>query len=347
MLMKKEVIVLLLLGILFVSPLVSAQEQAQTYSGFNRFIDNARMFFSSGDNKVRIALEIREKEVNSAIKNNFNGNEKESDKNLEKAWEKLQIIQEKVSLNTAEEIKESSQEIIGTINQEEALPENFEVYSLEEEKTGLTAEWVIEVNGKEGQTIQNEITVNGSIGQQTRVVEIEKRIVEIDNGISEWVVEHTYAEGTGPGGEAGVVVEGGLTNVVRSEVNNGDNGLKPEVKTYVAGDGTMKDEPLPEPDLNKINPDLYDPNARAPGDTIDETYDDDSINNGNCGDGVVCGGENNVIEGGQGTEGTNDIAPAVDSNEGDSDSGMTGEAVRETKSEDNFLTRFFNRLFGR
>jgi hypothetical protein len=73
--------------------------------------------------------------------------------------------------------------------------------------------------------------------------------------------------------------------------------------------------------LNKFNPDLYNPNARAPGDTIDETYDDAEVNSGSCGDGTVCSGENNVIEGGdsgtEGTEGTNDIAPAVESNEGD------------------------------
>ena len=32
-----------LLGILLVSPLVLAQEQAQIYSGFDRFIDNVKM----------------------------------------------------------------------------------------------------------------------------------------------------------------------------------------------------------------------------------------------------------------------------------------------------------------
>ncbi len=62
--MKKEAIVLLLLGILLVSPLVLAQEQSQTYSGFNRFIDNVKLFFSSGDKNVMIALGIREKESN-------------------------------------------------------------------------------------------------------------------------------------------------------------------------------------------------------------------------------------------------------------------------------------------
>ncbi|MEA3378801.1 MAG: hypothetical protein U9Q69_04130, partial [Nanoarchaeota archaeon] len=59
---------------LLVLPLVLAQEQSQTYYGFNRFTDNVKMFFTSGDNKVGLALEIREKEVDSAIINSQNQN---------------------------------------------------------------------------------------------------------------------------------------------------------------------------------------------------------------------------------------------------------------------------------
>src|SRR3989344_3970454 len=143
--MKKGGIVLFLLIILMFLPLV----QAQTYSGFNRFTDNVKLFFSFGDNKVKMTLEIKEKEVNSAIENALKGSADDSDKNLKRAWKRLQFIQEKVSPDTAEEVKESSNEIRNTIVQEENLTEGFEVYVLEEEKTQLTAEWVIEVNGKE------------------------------------------------------------------------------------------------------------------------------------------------------------------------------------------------------
>jgi len=45
--MKKRGICLILLGILLISPLVFAQEQSQTYSGFNRFIDNIKLAFSN------------------------------------------------------------------------------------------------------------------------------------------------------------------------------------------------------------------------------------------------------------------------------------------------------------
>lgn len=249
--MKRGVIVLLLLGILLVSPLVLAQEQAQTYAGFDRFVDDVRMFFSFGDNKVMLALEIREKEINSAMVNNENGDDKEAEKNIERAWKRLQFIQEKVSFDTAEEVKENSKEVRENIIGEENLPDDFDVYVLEEEKTGLTAEWVMEFEGEEGQILTREVVTNM---EQNRVMEIENRIDEIDGEISNWVVEHTYAEGTGAGGEAGVVVGGGLTNVIKTEVAQGDDGLKLEVKIHVEGDGTDDSEVVNHVDSGGMAP---------------------------------------------------------------------------------------------
>ncbi len=140
--MKKEVIVLLLLGILLVSPLILAQEQAQTYSGFSRFVDNVKMFFSFGDNKVMLALEIREEEVDSAIINSQDQNEKDAIKNLERAHKRLQFINGKVSLDVVDEVKESVDEIVNKIEDEEDLSDNFDVYVLEEKKTKLTGELI-------------------------------------------------------------------------------------------------------------------------------------------------------------------------------------------------------------
>jgi len=302
--MRKSVIALFLFGILLVSPVVLAQEQAQVYSGFDRFVDNVKLFFTPEQAKVELALKIREKEVNSALANIESNNVKEVNKNLENAMNKLLIVQEKVSLKSAGEVTDSVEKVVGKI-EESNLSEELNRYLLEEKKTQLVAELVVEVDGKEGQTLTREIVKNGIDGRkmvkieiaeengQVRVMEIEEGIVQINNQIA----EHTYAGGKGQivegsGGESKVVVEGD---------NNG-------VKTG----GYEKDEPLPTPDLNKINPDLYDPNARAPGDTIDETYDDEIVNSqGSCGDGVNCG------SGDSGTPGTNDIAPAVDSNSGD------------------------------
>jgi len=266
--MEKRVIVLLLLGILLVSPLVLAQEQAQTYSGFDRFIDNVKMVFSFGDNKVMLALKIREKEINSAIVNTENGDDKEANKNLERAWKKLQFVQESVTIDTAGEVTESAKEIMNWVIDQGNLTEDFDVYVLEEEKTGLTAEWVIEASGKEGQESTNWI-VNGTVGGN-RVWEIETRIGEIDGEISNWVVENSV----GKDGEG----DNGLTWEVKNEIAQGDEGLKPEVKTYVAGDGTLLDEPLPEPDLSETH---YDPSQEeATTNQIEDTVVSGTVEEG-------------------------------------------------------------------
>jgi hypothetical protein len=136
---KIILVVLFLLGITLISPFALAQEEYQVYSGFNRFTDNVKLFFSNGDSKVKLALEIREKEVNSAIINTQNQEKDKATQNLEKAKEKLQIVQEKVSLETSKEVKTNTKEIINKVNEDKSLPKYFDEYVLEEEKTQLTA----------------------------------------------------------------------------------------------------------------------------------------------------------------------------------------------------------------
>jgi hypothetical protein len=202
--MEKEVLTLFLLGMLLVSPLVLAQEQTQTYSGFNIFVDNIKLFFSSSESKVNLALEIREKEVNSALEK-INNNE-EATKNLERARNKLIIIQEKVSSNNAEKVKTNIKELIDKVNEYENLPDDFETYILEEEKTQLTAELVVEVEGKEGQTLTREVVKDGTTGKniikivvggddgEQKIIEIEGKIVQIQNEIAEKIVKIDMAE---------------------------------------------------------------------------------------------------------------------------------------------------------
>ncbi len=311
----RSIFISILITILIVSPLVLAQEQTQTYSGFNRFTDNVKLFFSSGDNKVNLALEIREKEINSVLENMED--DKETTKSLERARNKLLLVQEKLSANNAEKVKVNVNEIIDKVKDYENLSEEFKNYILEEEKTQLTAKLVVEVDGKEGQTMIREVVKNETTGQNTIkivvigengeeiITETQGQIMQIQNQIAERVIKITMA---------GQINKEELENgvYVAKSGNEGSEGLNPEVKTDIK-EGTIKNDPLPEPDLNKINPDLYDPNARAPGDTIDETYDDNLIEGGDCGEGVDCGDGSAD----PGTKGTNDIAPAVDSNEGD------------------------------
>jgi hypothetical protein len=136
----KEIIIFLSLSVILFAPqLILAEEQYQNYSGINRFVDNIKLFFSSGDNKVMLALEIREKEVDSALRNVENGDNEEAVKNLERANAKLKIVQTGVSLNTSEEVKISTEKIKEKIK-EDVLPEEFSKYKLEEEKTEKTAE---------------------------------------------------------------------------------------------------------------------------------------------------------------------------------------------------------------
>jgi hypothetical protein len=325
---KGGILLLLVLGTFLFFPTVLAEEegiqeqwQNYSYSGFNRFVDNVKMFFSFGDNKVMLALEIREKEVNSALSKVQNGNDEDAIKGLERARERLQLIQEKVSANAAEAVEKNIEKFAVQLSEKGNISEDFELYKLEEEKTKLVAKLVIEVNGSEGQTLKREVIKNKSSGVnnvvvivegnngtegQTKTREIVGDIGEINNQIAERVVKIDMAEG------ASKMEKGESVYIAKSD-GEGDDGLNPEVKTTINEGGVNKEEPLPEPNLNEINPDLYDPDARAPGDTMDETYDDNLIEDGDCGDGVDCGDGSAD----PGTEGTNYIAPAVDSNEGD------------------------------
>ncbi|MBU4502236.1 MAG: hypothetical protein KKA79_06575 [Nanoarchaeota archaeon] len=298
--MKKEIIAMLFISILLLSPLV----YAQTYSGFNRFTDDIKLFFSFGDKKVKFALEIREKEVNSAIENIRNGDDIAAAKNLEKARNKIQLVQKKVSLDVAEEVKISVDKIVDKINEEENLPDDFEVYVLEEEKTHLTAELVIEVEGKEGQTLTREIVKDGESGTnkveivveggdgQTKIMEIEEKIGEIDNEIK----ERTFASGTEGIGEPGediktLIVEGDKGN------NNGDDGLTPVVKTDVAGGNSGGNNNVDNVVANDDGNEGLAPGTtnEAPGDTVVDG-----------GTNVVEGGDN-TVETGSDIDGGDDI----------------------------------------
>jgi hypothetical protein len=130
---------LFIILLLFSMPLVSAQ----AYSGFSKFTDNIRLFFSSGDNKVRLALEIREKEVNSAIDNAKSGNNERVADNLESASDKLKIVQEKTSIDIAEEVKENINNVKNNLKENTELSDSsryFEDYLNEEQKTLLSVE---------------------------------------------------------------------------------------------------------------------------------------------------------------------------------------------------------------
>ena len=190
--MKRIFALLFLMVILSVIPSVFAEERAQTYSSFAKFVDNVRMLLSFGDKKVKVALEIRDKEVDSAVANTKNGDDEEAERNLERARKKLQFVQNKVSKDIAEDVKSDVAEALDRVKEKD-LPDNFKTYVLEEEKTQLTAELVIQVEGKEGQNLSREMVKDGEGGENTvdvvvevdnvspEIMKIEMRIDEIDN----------------------------------------------------------------------------------------------------------------------------------------------------------------------
>jgi hypothetical protein len=109
---------------------------AQTYSGFSKFTDSIKLFFANGDKKVNLALDIREKEVNSAISNLDAGNTEDAEKNLNSASEKLKIVQTLASPDISASAKENINNIENKINEN-----NYELldsYLTEEEKTKLS-----------------------------------------------------------------------------------------------------------------------------------------------------------------------------------------------------------------
>ena len=63
------------------------------------------------------ALTVPE-EVDSAISNSQNQNEKDAIKNLERAHKRLQFINGKVSLDVVDEVKESVDEVVNKIEDE-------------------------------------------------------------------------------------------------------------------------------------------------------------------------------------------------------------------------------------
>ena len=253
--MKRGAIVLLLLGVLLVFPLIQAQEQYQTYSGFDRFIDNVKLFFYSGDKDVKLALQIREKEVNAAMNNIQNQNKESAIKNLERARDKLQLVQERVSVGMAGEVETSVSNMVTRIDEQGNILEEFELYKLEEEKTQLTAKLVIEVDGKEGQTLIREIvknmttgrkelmiTVRGENGEETIVTEIQGEMNQINNEIQTRIVEMGMAKGTtvDGGGSGGNVVDSG-NDVVKTGMDVDVDKIDPNAgpKTPVPTDGSI------------------------------------------------------------------------------------------------------------
>ncbi len=101
---------------------------AQPYPITGKVVDDLRMFFARGDKKAEIALEVREKDINSAIENIKAGNINEAIKELERAKERLELIQKTASPDVIDKVNLSVQEVIDKIMQSKDINPEFSAY---------------------------------------------------------------------------------------------------------------------------------------------------------------------------------------------------------------------------
>ncbi|HLE06705.1 MAG TPA: hypothetical protein VI790_05090 [Candidatus Nanoarchaeia archaeon] len=132
--------IILLIGLLLTPSIANAQE-LQKYSFFSRLIDGFRLFFSQGESRVDLLLEIKEKEINSAIVNAGEGNFNEAIRSLDNAKNNMQSVQGLINLNNTQKITSS---VNKTINQliKIDLPKEFNDYLIDEQVTGSSAELI-------------------------------------------------------------------------------------------------------------------------------------------------------------------------------------------------------------
>ncbi|MFA5332936.1 MAG: hypothetical protein WC376_00380 [Candidatus Nanoarchaeia archaeon] len=135
--MKHIKSIIISLIILTLAPAFSLE--VQKYSFFDKFIDGFRLFFSSGEAKIDLLLEIREKEVNSAIASYAEGNLDEANKSLISATLNLEKLMGLTTLNNTEKISSS---ISNTVSQLSALniSKAFNDYVIDEQAAKASAQ---------------------------------------------------------------------------------------------------------------------------------------------------------------------------------------------------------------
>ena len=120
------------------------------------------------------------------------------------------------------------------------------------------------------------------IGEQGKVIQVQeqvvnqvaKRIIDINGteGQTEFLNEvvRVWAPGTGPGGEAGVVIVGGE---MRFATGTSMSGPGADIKTVEIKTGGTVNEPVPVGGDMNIKTDTV---LNVPVNTIDDTYDDNN-----------------------------------------------------------------------
>jgi hypothetical protein len=170
------------------------------------------------------------------------------------------------------QIKEKQNDLLGKDDTKDVLGD-VEERTIEQQKTMEEIKTKIDDNGKQGVVEVQEKVVN----------QVAQRVIEVNGakGQTEFFnkVEHVWAPGTGPGGEAGVVVVGGTMQFAPGTSAGGSAGsdIKTvEVKTGGGGsggtnvvEGGSQNTAPAGGNVNTTTTNTIDPGGLAPGTTLE------------------------------------------------------------------------------
>ena len=129
------------------------------------------------------------------------------------------------------QIKEKQNGLLGKIDNGGVLGV-VEERTIDQQKTIEEIKTKIDIDGKQGIVEVQEQVVN----------QVAQRIIDVNGteGVTEFFqkVEHVWAPGTGPGGEAGVVIEGGTMQFAPGTSAGGDSSADIQTVVVVEGGGS-------------------------------------------------------------------------------------------------------------
>ncbi|OGD78470.1 hypothetical protein A2368_00030 [Candidatus Collierbacteria bacterium RIFOXYB1_FULL_49_13] len=230
---------------LFVPQTSNAVDLQQVFTSENSIVtkiqEGIEYFFAFKlENKVAVLEKQAEKRLTTAQGYAQEGNQ-----------EKIQNL-----LQNYLQIKERQNTLLGQTNDKETL-ERVAERTIEQQKT--MEEIKTKISGEEK---QNVIEV-----QEQVVNQVAKQVIDANGsgGATEFLneVKHVWAPGTGPGGEAGVVIEGGEMKFAPGTSAGGPSA--PDIKTVEIKTGGAVNDPPPVPDGPNYAPGT---SGNSPGNTI-------------------------------------------------------------------------------
>ncbi len=156
-----------------------------------------------------------------------------------------------------QQIKEKQNDLLGKTNNEDVLGQVTE-RTIEQQRTMEEIKTNINEEGK-----QNVIQVQEQVANQ-----VAKHVIDVNGpeGATEFLndVAHVWAPGTGPGGEAGVVIEGGSIQFAPGTSAGGP--ATQDIKTVEVKTGGETNDPVPEQDGPNYAPGTT---GNSPGNTVE------------------------------------------------------------------------------